>query len=51
MRTGPGRNYMVSFDLHDGAELKVRKLQDGWYHVELPDGKREWVEESRIEIV
>jgi tetratricopeptide (TPR) repeat protein len=51
VRTGPGQKYMVSFDLHDGAELKVRKRANDWCQIELPDGRRGWVNVSHIEIV
>ena len=51
LHTGPGHNYMVSFNLHDGAEMKVRKRENGWYQIELPDGRRGWLKDSRIEIV
>lgn len=51
VHTGPGHNYLVSFNLHDGAELKIRKLESEWYQVELPDGRRGWIEQSHIEII
>jgi uncharacterized protein YgiM (DUF1202 family) len=49
IHTGPGRNYMISFSLHDGAELRVRKKEKGWYQIELPDGRRGWLNVSHIE--
>ena len=51
VRTGPGHNYMVSFSLHDGAELEVRKIMDGWCQIELPDGRRGWLNVSLVENV
>lgn len=51
VRTGPGDNYLVSFDIHDGAELDIRKRADGWYRVELPDGRRGWIRDSQVEII
>lgn len=51
VHTGPGDNYMVSFDLHDGAEVITRKSENGWYQVELPDGRRGWMRDSHLEIV
>lgn len=51
VHTGPGGNYMVSFNLHDGAELKVHKQETGWFQVELPDGRRGWLRGSHIEVV
>jgi len=51
VHTGPGDNYMVSFDLHDGTEVTTRKSDNGWYQVELPDGRRGWIRESHLEII
>jgi len=51
VRTGPGRNYMKSFDLHDGAELRMRDIKNGWCQIELPDGRRGWLNVSHIENV
>lgn len=51
VRTGPGRNYMVSFGLHDGAEVEVHKSQNGWCQIELPDGRRGWLNDAHIENV
>ena len=51
VHTGPGRNYMVSFSLHDGTELKVRRKEEGWCQIELPDGRRGWLNVSHIESV
>jgi len=51
VHTGPGDNYMVSFSLHDGAEMNTRKRQDGWFQVALPDGRRGWVRGSDLEII
>ncbi|UCD57821.1 MAG: tetratricopeptide repeat protein [Candidatus Hydrogenedentota bacterium] len=51
VHTGPGDHYMLSFSLHDGAELEVRKLEEGWYQIELPDKRRGWVKGAQIEIL
>ncbi len=51
VHTGPGDNYMGSFDLHDGTEVTTRKSENGWYQMELPDGRRGWIRESHLEII
>lgn len=51
VHTGPGDNYMVSFDIHDGTEMETRKRQDGWFQVELPDGRRGWIRASQLEVI
>jgi tetratricopeptide (TPR) repeat protein len=49
--SGPGESYLISFHLHDGAELEVRKRMDEWRQIELSDGRRGWINESEIEII
>ncbi len=51
IRTGPGDNYMVSFNLHDGAELEIRKRGEDWSQIELPDGRRGWARNAQIEVI
>ncbi|MBI4831053.1 MAG: tetratricopeptide repeat protein [Candidatus Lindowbacteria bacterium] len=50
-RTGPGDNYVVSFNLHDGAEMAIRKREAGWVQIDLPDRRRAWLKESQVETV
>jgi tetratricopeptide (TPR) repeat protein len=51
VHTGPGRNYIVSFNLHDGAEMKIRRVEGDWRQIELPDGRRGWIENSDLEVI
>ncbi len=51
IHTGPGQSYIVSFSLHDGVELKIRKSEDEWFQIELPDGRRGWIEKPDIEMI
>jgi tetratricopeptide (TPR) repeat protein len=51
VHTGPGHHYIVSFNLHDGAELTVHKLEDEWRQIELADGRRGWIETANIETI
>ncbi len=48
VRTGPG-DYAVTFNLHDGARLKLVEARDGWYEIRLADGKRGWIETDKVE--
>jgi tetratricopeptide (TPR) repeat protein len=48
VRTGPG-DYAVTFSLHDGARLKLVEAREGWYEIRLADGKRGWIERSKVE--
>jgi len=48
VRTGPG-DYAVTFNLHDGARLRLVEARDGWYEIRLADGKRGWIEKDNVE--
>lgn len=39
------------FRIHEGAEVVVRDRAAGWALVELPDGRRGWVDEEAIGVV
>ncbi|MCK6529175.1 SH3 domain-containing protein [Myxococcota bacterium] len=51
VRSGRDRASTDLFKLHEGAEVTVRKRDSGWLLVELPDGKRGWVDEGAVGIV
>jgi tetratricopeptide (TPR) repeat protein len=51
VHTGPGHNYIVSFSLHDGAELRIHALENEWRQIELADGRRGWIENTYIETI
>ena len=51
VHTGPGGAYIVSFDLHDGAELKIGRSEGEWRLIELSDGRRGWIEKAHLEII
>jgi len=48
VRSGNGTNNTALFQLHDGAEFKIIKQDEGWIKIELKDGKRGWVESKWI---
>jgi tetratricopeptide (TPR) repeat protein len=47
IRTGPG-DYAVTFSLHDGARLDLVEAREGWYQIQLADGKRGWIEADKL---
>ena len=51
VHTGPGENYIVSFGLHDGSELKISRSEGEWSLIELSDGRRGWIEKADVEII
>jgi len=48
VRSGNGTNNTALFQLHDGAEFKIIKQDEGWIKIELKDGKRGWVESKWV---
>lgn len=51
VRTGPGPGYMISYYLHDGTEMKIRRRTDDWRQIELPDGRRGWLRKTAVETI
>lgn len=39
------------FILHEGTKVKVLDRVDGWYNIELADGRQGWIEDGDIEII
>ena len=44
VRSGNGINNTALFQLHDGAEFKVTQQDGNWLKIELPDGKKGWID-------
>jgi tetratricopeptide (TPR) repeat protein len=44
VRSGNGITNTALFQLHDGAECKITKQEGDWLKIELPDGKKGWIE-------
>ena len=44
VRSGNGINNTALFQLHDGAEFKVTQQEGNWFKIELPDGKKGWID-------
>ena len=46
VRSGPGREHPVVFQLQQGTVLTVYGTSMGWYYVQLPNGQYGWVMEQ-----
>ena len=44
VRSGNGITNTALFQLHDGAECKIIKQEGDWLKIQLPDGKKGWIE-------
>jgi hypothetical protein len=51
VRSGSSLNDTVLFRLHDGAEVRLTDRRSEWRKIQLPDGKRGWVEGGLVEEV
>ncbi|MEW6599940.1 MAG: DUF6515 family protein [Nitrospirota bacterium] len=43
VRTGPGPDYPLIYQIHKGYVLDIHGKSDGWLYVELPNGEFGWV--------
>ncbi len=43
VRSGPGRNFGVLYQISQGSVLEIRGNAPGWYYVRLPNGHYGWV--------
>ncbi|WP_051309396.1 SH3 domain-containing protein [Desulfogranum japonicum] len=43
MRSGPGTNYEIIYQLPEGYPLKVLSVKDQWYKVEDYEGDKGWI--------
>ncbi len=51
IKSSPDRSATDLFMLHNGTTVKILREIDGWYEVVIADGKKGWIESSRIEII
>lgn len=49
VKSSPDKNATELFVLHEGTELMVGESTNGWVEVRIADGRKGWIEESRIE--
>ena len=52
-RKGDGASYEPSFTepLHAGTEFRLLEERNGWFRIELPDGRTCWIPEDAAELV
>jgi len=52
-RKGDGLTYQPSFKepLHAGTEFSLLEERGQWFHIELPDGRRSWIERKSAGLV
>ena len=48
---GDAETFQVAFVLHEGAEVDVAQMRNGWVQVILPQGQRGWVRWEQIEVL
>ena len=48
LRTGPGPDYLVTYELSDGAECFLLARQAGWVQLRVSDGGTGWTEAERV---
>jgi SH3-like domain-containing protein len=51
IRSGPGRENVTVFTVHEGIFVRVRGEAAGWYQVSLPNGWSGWVEKDVLRVL
>lgn len=51
IKSSPDRAATDLFVLHEGTKLSVGESLDGWAEIRIADGRKGWIEISRIEII
>ena len=51
VKSSPDRAATDLFVLHEGTKLSLGERIDGWVEIQIADGRKGWVESSRIEII
>lgn len=51
IRTSPDSNSKELFQLHEGATVKIRKIDGDWYEIEIANGSVGWIPKDYIEII
>ena len=49
--SGPGEQYQVLHELHEGTRLELRKVRDGWASVRIGDNINGFVKETELGVV
>ena len=48
-RSGPGDDYLLVFEIHEGTKVAIQRVEDRWCLVRLPDGIGGWVPGDAVE--
>ncbi len=48
VKSAKGTRNVTLFQLHEGAIVSILKKEDGWYRIELEDGKKGWAQKEFI---
>jgi tetratricopeptide (TPR) repeat protein len=51
VRSGPSNDYLMLYELYNGAELRITEQQGGWARFILPDGRKGWINRFTFEYV
>lgn len=49
VKSSPNSSSTEIFILHEGTKVEILNIHDGWSEIKIADGKKGWVESSKIE--
>ncbi len=51
VKSGPGDEYTVMFNLHEGTKVEEKKYSDEWVLIATPNGFSGWIKKNEIESI
>jgi tetratricopeptide (TPR) repeat protein len=51
VRSGPGKENITVFTIHEGIKVRVHGSTNGWYQISLPNGWNGWLPQDDIRIL
>lgn len=51
VKTGPGDDYSVTFELHEGTTVRLDEARGGWVRIRLPNGLLGWMPIESLGVV
>ncbi len=49
VKSGPGKEYTVMFNLHEGTKVNIKKISGNWLFITTPNGFSGWVKKASVE--
>ena len=51
VRSGPKKDYLLQFTLHEGTGLRIVEERQGWYEIDLSKDLKGWLPKDSVEVI